>query len=450
MLRCARNGDLVSLHPPAMKHWFKDQHFRSLLKNSGYLAMSRGIAAICSLATLALAGRGLGVMLFGMLILITSYTRAASGIAKFQSWQLIVRYGGQGLAAGNAEQFKSSTGFAAALDILSGVVGMIGAVLLLPFIAAWVGIDQQYLWLAMLYCTLLPTMGAASPNGVLRTLDRFDLISWSSTLTPISRAVLAALAFLAHAPLSVYVGIWFLTDLAGDMYQWFLAWRELRRHGLHSGIRPTLNPTDLPGAWRFAIQINLATGVQTIWGPIARLAVGGLLGATGAALFRIASSLADSAQKPADLLGKAFYPEIVRMDLKSKKPWKLMLRSSALATGIAALGVLILVIGGKPLIGLLFGKDFLGAYEPLMVLMLVPVLGVLSFPLAPMLYALGKAGGPLRAKLIASVVFFLSLGPLSLAWGVVGAAIAFVLASAVNLAVMMLQIAREYRRLRAA
>ena len=430
-----------------MKHWFKDRHFRSLLKNSSYLAVSRGIAGVCGIVSLALAGRGLGVALLGMLILITSYTKAASGIAKFQSWQLIVRYGGQGLAAGNPEQFKSSTGFAAALDILSGIIGMIAAVILLPFIAGAVGIDHQYWWLAMLYCTLLPTMGAASPNGVLRTLDRFDLISWSSTLTPISRAILSAGAFLTHAPLAAYVAIWFVTDLAGDLYQWFLAWRELRRHDLHVGLRPTLKPNDLPGAWKFAIQINLAVGVQTLWGPIARLAVGGLLGAAGAAFFRVASSLADAAQKPADLLGKAFYPEIVRMDLKSRKPWSLMLRSTVFATAIAILAVLILVVGGKPLIHLVFGKSFLGAYEPLMVLLLVPILGVFSFPLQPMLYALGKGGAPLRAKIVASLIFFISLAPLCWQFGVVGAAIAFVLANATNVGMMIIQLAGQYRRL---
>src|SRR5215213_1277203 len=198
-----------------MKHWFKDQHFRSLLKNSGYLAASRGIAAVCSLATLAFAGRGLGLLLFGTLILITSYTKAASGIAKFQSWQLIVRYGGQGLAAGSPEQFKSSTGFAAALDVLSGIVGMILAVALLPFIAPWVGIGDQYLWLAMLYCTLLPTMGAASPNGVLRALDRFDLMGWQGSSYPIARAICAGIAFATGAPFEAYVAIWFATDLAG-------------------------------------------------------------------------------------------------------------------------------------------------------------------------------------------------------------------------------------------
>jgi O-antigen/teichoic acid export membrane protein len=81
-----------------------------------------------------------------------------------------------------------------------------------------------------------------------------------------------------------------------------------------------------------------------------------------------------------------------------------------------------------------------------MVLMLVPVLGVFSFPLTPMLYALGKAGAPLRAKLIASAIFFVSLAPLCWKFGVVGAAIAFVLATAANVGVMVAQLARQYRQ----
>src|SRR6476659_10928032 len=108
-----------------MRHWFKDQHFRSLLKNSSYLGVSKGVAALCGVATLALAGRGLGVILFGTLILITSYAKAASGIAKFQSWQLVVRYGGHGVAHDNPEDFKTATGFAFALDVVSGIGGMI-------------------------------------------------------------------------------------------------------------------------------------------------------------------------------------------------------------------------------------------------------------------------------------------------------------------------------------
>jgi O-antigen/teichoic acid export membrane protein len=431
-----------------MKHWFKDQHFRSLLKNSSYLGVSKIVAALCGVATLAFAGRGLGVIMFGTLILITSYVKAVSGIAKFQSWQLIVRYGGHGVAHGDAEHFKVATGFAFALDAVSGIGGLIIGAALLPFIASWVGIEPQYLWLGMLYCTVLPVMSAATPDGVLRVLDRFDLISWSGTLMPILRAVLAAAAFATGASFAVYVTIWFVTDLIGNLYPWYLAWRELRRNRLLEGIRPTLRPAVLAGAWRFAIEVNLTTSVQAIWGPIGRLVVGGLLGPAGAALFRVASTLADSAAKPADLLGKAFYPEIIRMDLTSNKPWKLMLRGTALISAVAVLAILLMLIGGKPLMALIFGKAFLGAYAPLVILMAIPFIGIFSFPLTPMLYALGRSDAPLKAKLLGSAIFFVTIAPLSLAWDVVGAAIALVLANVVNSAAMMIHLRGEHRRVR--
>jgi O-antigen/teichoic acid export membrane protein len=284
---------------------------------------------------------------------------------------------------------------------------------------------------------------------VLRVLDRFDLISWSGSVTPISRAILIGAAYFAGASFPVYVFIWYATDLAGNLYPWILAWRELKRRGLLEGIRPTLKPAALEGAWRFAINVNLASTVQAVWGPIGRLVVGGLLGPAGAAFFRVASTLTDAAQKPADLLGKAYYPEIMRMDLTSNKPWKLMLRATVTVSGIAALAIFVLIIGGKPLIGFIFGKDFLGAYEPLVILMAVPFIGVFSFPLSPMLYALGRSDGPLKAKLLGSAIFFVTIAPLSWAWGVTGAAVALVLANLFNAGVMMVQLRSEHRRVRA-
>jgi O-antigen/teichoic acid export membrane protein len=433
-----------------MKHWFQDQHFRSLLKNTSYLGVSKIVAALAGLATLAFAGRGLGVVLFGTLILITSYVKAVDGIAKFQSWQLIVRYGGHGFAHGDPEHFKVATGFAFTLDMLSGIGGMLLGAALLPVIGALVGIRSEYLWLGMLYCTLVPIMNSATPDGVLRVLDRFDLLSWGDTVMPISRAVLAAAAFVGHASLPVYVVIWYATDLLGALYFWIFGWRELRRHGLIEGIRPTLQPSQLPGAWRFAIDVNLAASVQAVWGPIGRLVVGALLGPAGAGLFRIASTLADSAQKPADLLGKAFYPEIMRMDLSSSKPWKLMRSGTLLIAGIAFVAIFAMLIGGKPLMHLVFGRQFLGAYHPLVILMAIPFIGIFSFPLSPMLYALGRSDAPLKAKLLGSGVFFLTIAPLSWAWNVTGAAIALVLANLVNAVAMTVQLWGEHRRVRTA
>jgi O-antigen/teichoic acid export membrane protein len=176
--------------------------------------------------------------------------------------------------------------------------------------------------------------------------------------------------------------------------------------------------------------------------------VGGLLGPGGAALFRVASALADAAQKPADLLGRAFYPEVVRMDLSSKQPWQLMLRASAMISAVAGLAILIMVIGGKPLMGLLFGKQFVGAYAPLLVLMAIPFISVFSFPLSPMLLALGRSDGPLIAKLLGSIAFFATIAPLCWTFGVLGAAVALVLGNLVNAGTMMIQLRGEHRRVR--
>ena len=179
--------------------------------------MSQVVAAICGSRRLRFAGRGLGVILFGTLILITSYVKAVSGIAKFQSWQLIVRYGGHGVAHGDPGAFQGRHRLclrarrgerhrrhARRRVIAAAVHRHIGS-------ASAANICGS----AMLYCTLLPTMSSATPDGVLRVLDRFDLISWSGTRDPDlpARSSPASRSPLARRS-PVYVAIWFVTDLA--------------------------------------------------------------------------------------------------------------------------------------------------------------------------------------------------------------------------------------------
>src|SRR5690348_15440108 len=117
-----------------MKHWFKDQHLRSLLRNSSYLGVSKAVAAVCGIATLAFAAPSRGVLKFWTRNLISKRAKAVSGNANFQSSQLIVRYGGHGIAHGDPEHFKVATGFALALDLVSGVGGMLIGAALLPLI----------------------------------------------------------------------------------------------------------------------------------------------------------------------------------------------------------------------------------------------------------------------------------------------------------------------------
>ena len=432
-----------------MRHWFKDQHFRSLLKNTSYLAVSKGVAAVASIATLAFTGRALGLENFGLLILIASYAQAANGLSKFQSWQLVIRYGGAALARGEEAGFKRASSLALGLDLTSGLLSMAAALLLLPVIGGWFGIRADLLVYALLYCLLIPTMGASSPSGMLRALDRFDLISWQGVVTPITRATLAGIGYWQGWDLPLFIALWAATDLTGDLFLWFLARRELKRRGLAAGIWPSLSARDLPNAWPFAIQVNLTSSLMAAWGPVARLIVGGLLGPASAAIYRVAATLADSAQKPADLLAKAYYPEVVRMDLATKQPWRLMLRGTALAGAFGIAAVLLLVIGGRPLIDALFGNEFLGVYPVLLIMVGVPLLAMLSFPLAPMLYTLDRPDAPLKARLVGTALYFAIVAPLCWRFDVQGAAIALVIGHVAMFSVLLLYLGRGHKRVRA-
>ena len=431
-----------------MRRWLNDTHFRSLLKNTGYLAISKAVAAIAGIAVLAFSGRSLGLQTFGILILVASYAQAANGLAKFQTWQLVVRFGGNALARSDFGTFKRAIGFGLGLDLLSGFVGMIAALALLPMLGGWFGIERPYLAAAAAYCLIIPLMAASTPVGVLRALDRFDLLSWQGTMKPILRAVLTGIAFLDGWGFNAFLFIWLGTELVSELTLWLLCAREMKRRDLIAGTRPTLRPKELDRAWAFAIRVNLTYSLESAWGPIARLVVGGLLGPASAAAYRVAASLADSVKKPTDLLAKAYYPEVVRMDFATKHPWRLMLRGTALAGLIGLIALLTMGLAGRQLIDAVFGPGFESVYPVLLIMMLVPAIGILTFPLPSMLLALDRPSAPLVARLVGTGAYFALIYPLATWYGLSGAAWAFVIGNLLMAVTLIGQLRGEHSRWR--
>ena len=431
-----------------MRRWLKDSHFRSLLKNTGYLAVSKAVSAIAGIAVLAFSGRSLGLELFGMLILVASYAQAANGLAKFQTWQLVVRFGGHALARSDEDTFKRAIGFGFGLDLVSGLVGMIAALALLPLLGGWFGIDRGYVAAAAAYCLIIPAMAASTPIGILRALDRFDLLSWQGTAKPVLRAVLTGIAFLEGWGFTAFLFIWIGTELASELLLWLFCLLEMKRRELFAGTRLTLRPRDLDRAWAFAIRVNLTCSLESAWGPIARLIVGGLLGPASAAAYRVAASLADSVKKPADLLAKAYYPEVVRMDFATKHPWRLMVRGTALAALIGLTALLVMAVAGRQIVDAIFGPGFESVYPVLLIMMLVPAIGILTFPLPSMLLALDRASAPLVARLVGTVTYLLLIYPLATRFGLTGAAWAFVIGNILMAATLIAQLRGEHSRVR--
>ena len=414
-----------------MRQWFADGVFRTVLRNAGYLVSGKLAGALFSLLAFACAGRALTPAVFGVLMIVHSYAHTAGGLAKFQTWQFIVREAAPALHHGDAPRARDVIRFAFGLDIASGLIGMVGAMAVLPWLAARFGIDRATLPLAIVYCTLVPTMSAATATGALRVLDRFDLIAAQQIVTPVLRAGGAVLSYFAGLGFAGFVVTWYLSDLLGDLVLWWYAVRELKRREMLDALRPGLFGTArrLPGAWAFVWTTNAAHSVYAAWGPLSNLVVAGILGPVAAGLYKIASTLLDAAAKPADLLRRGYYPEIMRLDPRDRRPWLLGLRAGLLA-GLAGLAIVVLVLlGGKPLIAFVFGRQYVAAYDLLKLMAVSLVVAMITFPLESLLYMAQRQTAALVAQLLAVVGYLVLLTLLTRTFGLNGAGLAYLAGS---------------------
>lgn len=411
-----------------MTRWLADGAFRAILRNASYLGSGKIVSALLGLLALACAGRGMAPGEFGLLVVVLAYARGASDLAQFQTWQFIVRFGTPALAQRDSARFRDVTGFSFGLDLASGAVAFVAGVALLPLVGHAVGIEPQALRLAYIYCTLIPFMNAATPTGLLRTFDRFDLLALQELVTPIVRAAGALASYFAGLGFTGFIATWYLANLVDAVSIWAFALHELRRRRIVGALRPGLwRPARrLPGAWSFVWTTNFSYSLSTAWGAGSNLIVGLVLGPVAAGLFKIASTFFTAIGKPAALLGQSFYPEIMRLDPASKRPWRLGLRSGAVAAAIGLVAAGVLVVGGRPLIGLVFGARYVAAYPLLQLMSVALVVSMASFPLQSLLYMAGRHRAALVGQALSAVLYVALLVTLAHGIGLIGAALAYV------------------------
>ena len=227
-----------------------------------------------------------------------------------------------------------------------------------------------------------------------------------------------------------------------------LAARELRRRGLAAALRPGLfGPSRrLPGAWSFVWTTNAAHSVYAAWGPLSNLVVAGVLGPVAGGLYKIASTLIDAASKPADLMQRGFYPEIMRLDPREPRPWLLGVRTGLLAGGVGLVVVLVVLLGGKPLVGFAFGHKYLQAFDLMQLMVLSLAVSLATFPLESLLYMAGRQRAALIAQLTSVISYLALLGILTHRFGLIGAGIAYLFGTMMVATCMLVPTIDAYRR----
>jgi O-antigen/teichoic acid export membrane protein len=385
-----------------VKHWFKDVVFRRVFKNAGFLLSGKTVTGVLGLAYLSLAAHGLGVAEFGVLVLVQTYVQVITGLATFHSWQAVIRYGAICVERDDASGFQSLISFTTMLDIAGVVVGAVIAWFAAPLIGPYVGWSADVIGYAQPYSLLILFTIVATPTGLLRLYDRFDILAWHVTVTPALRLIGVGVAVVLDAPLWAYLLAWFIAGVAGGLTLVVLGWREgLRQKRLtdmHWSLRGITRTHD--GIWGFCFASNFHSSLQMVTGHMSTFLVGLVATPTAAGLFKVAREVATALTKPAELLTQSIYPEFAR--LGSVGEWGAfggLIRRSALLAGSAALAIfIVLAVVGQPFLTLFFGSGFTDAYGALVLLVAAASITIAGFGFDPALYAMGRPGVPLRVN----------------------------------------------------
>ncbi|MEO1791096.1 MAG: oligosaccharide flippase family protein [Cyanobacteria bacterium J06629_19] len=408
---------------------------RRIFKNSSWLLGARIVTGGSGLLYLSLVTHQVGAQRYGILVLVQTYVLMIATLTTFQSWQAVVRYGAISLEKQDKAGLQQLIKFTTLLDVLGVFVGIALALLAAPLMGRVLGWSPELIT-QLQWCSLSITFTVvATPAGLLRLYNRFDLLAAHLTVLPVVQLLGTVVVSLLHMPLWGYLLAWFVANVAEGVLLMVLGWREAWKQGLLLGMTGSLNNLTQAhtGLWKFCFASNFDASLPMIMRQISPLLIGVFGTSAGVGLYRIAYELSTPLKDIALLFTQSIYPELAQ--LNSQKQWltfaALVLKTSKLSAGIGIALCLAAVVTGKTVLSYGFGTEFVAGYGVLLLLIGAEVFTMGGCAVEPALYALGRPGLCLRVNAIAILgIYIPSLIFLTRQFGPLGAGIATLITTA--------------------
>jgi len=276
----------------------------------------------------------------------------------------------------------------------------------------------------------------SAATGVLRLHDRFGASAFAETMMPVFRMIGVLVVLAVGATVPGVLAAWAIAEFLTAVTHWILAYRTLRpkiEWWRPSGLLRV--PAEHPGFWRFAAITNAGSTMSLFAKQFAILLVGAFVSPSVAGGYRIAHQLGQSLANISDMLSRATFSEIMRARAaQAVNGFRQLFRQAsriALITGTIMIGLLLLL--GRPALGVLGGAHYTSAYPLLLILGTAAALDASGVAFEPALLAVGKAWLSFRLRLLSTVVLAAGLFVLLPRMGPMGAALATLMGSSLTL-----------------
>lgn len=415
-----------------------------IFRNAGALVGGKGAAGLLSLGYLAIAARTLGPHDMGVLVLAHAYAMTIAGVARFQSWQAVIRFGSPMIGADDKDGFKRLIRYTARIDALSAVAGIALAMIAAPLAARVFGWGEDVLRLIYAYAVAVPFLMGATPTGILRLFGKFKTLAAQMTAMPAARFAGSVGVALAGGGIEAFILVWIASAFVNGVSLWLIGWRELGDRGLAPRlIGDAPRPRD-PAWLPFMLKTNGVSTLDLVNESVPVLLVGGIAGSAAAGFFQLAQNVTNLLAHPTNMLNHATYPELARIEAEEGRRTMAVVaaKSAAMATAIAVPVILFFVLFREQIAVLVGGEAFRAAGDAVAAMALYQLIRITTVVFESAAVARGKAGAALLAQAIGAAGLVVSMFLLLPSMGVVGAAVALAVGRGLMLTVLGFAVAR--------
>lgn len=422
---------------------------RRFRRNAAMILGSRLLSGVLNLATSAIVVRVFGLGDLGMVVLLYAYAQLFSQVLRFESWQALLTYG-TGRFEADPPAFRRLLGVTLSLDAATAALGILAGLALLPWAGDLFDWPPAVTGFAPVFLLVVPFITQGTPNGVLRLVDRVDVLAWQHAMNAGLRLGGVLLAWAAEAGVGGLVAAWFAGTVLAGLWQWGAALHQLARRGLLPRLPPGPRAVgrEFPGLWRFVGLTNVLSALDLVQKSGTVMAVGALLGAPAAATLQIAQQFAMAVAKPVGQLGPIIAPEFAR--LAAANDWVTFrrligrqIRIMALVMG--GLGAVIFA-GLGPLLSAVYGPVVLDDIWLFRLLLAATLIMTVFFSFGPAMLSAAKPGTLVAVRILSVGVYVgVALACLE-AWGLLAVGIGVLVSRAVSLTLIVLIGRRLLRR----
>lgn len=350
--------------------------------NVGILLGGSGIVMLLNFVTAMLNARALGPYGLGVMSLYQASALIMVGIFSFGTQQPVIRLGKQAVDDHDHQRLSAIASMGLLLDVVAAMVAGAVSLLIVTFLPQRIGVNEDMVVLARFYTIVVFLSGMNAANGILRLFNQFHYLSVVQVGGAFFLLVISIIFFFLRAPLDWYLVTFAVAYATTVQVQVALAIATLRKHGgrvqlqFGSVRRHGLGRQFLSYAWT----TNLTGILNTLRVNGEPLLLGAFFGASTVGVYNVVRQVAGAFNKLAAAGSSAVFPEVAELAARGERcaARSLLTRLTLLGLGIGMVGVVGMIVFGKPVLAMAFGSQFVSGYWTLVLMGLVGTLTLSS------------------------------------------------------------------------